>query len=339
MFRFLSCCILLWTSISTGLAQTCCSGGVPLSSNLGLPAAEAHNLQLALTYDLNILNALKEGTLSLDDRSRNRKTHSLLWQVGYTVSRKLAVDALLSYVRQERTINNDAGRNFVHTEGLGDLVLLLKYRVWESRQQSSQWTLGAGTKLPTGPSDRSNDLGIRLNADLQPGSGATDLIFWSQLTHIGLIRPSMGFFFTTSYNRRGINKDYLPIVDPNTGVSRGQRYQFGNEWQIISGISDRLLAGKLILDPALSVRFRSVRYDRINDQRLPSTGGAWWFINPGITAWMSQRLSFNINAELPLYANIIGTQVSPSFRLNTGLFYRLPLKEEAEVLPTHIRLF
>lgn len=320
-------------------AQTCCSGGVPLSSNLGLPSAEAGNLQLALTYDLNTLRTLKEGVSTIDDQSRNRKTHAVLWQMGYSFGRRFSVDALFSFVRQERTISNDLSQNFVMTEGLGDAVLLLKYRIWESQDLGSQWTLGVGSKFASGPADRTNDQGILLNADLQPGSGATDLIFWSQFVHTDFLRPSMSVFLTITHNQRGINQNYLPVFDPGTGTTRGQQYQFGNEWQFITGISDRLLIGKFLMDPGLNLRFRSVKFDRINDQRLPSTGGSWWFVNPNLTFWPNDRFSFNVNAEFPVYGNIIGTQLSPTLRLNTGVFYRLPLKKGVTILPDTPRIF
>lgn len=339
MFRLFSLWIVFLGSSLSISAQTCCSGGVPLSSNLGLPAAGMHNLQVALTYDLNVLNTLKEGISQLDDQSRNRKTHSMLLQIGYSISKKISIDALFAYVRQERTIQNDLNRNFVQTAGLGDAVLLLKYNLWERQDQSSRLTIGIGSKLPTGAADQTNDQGILLNADLQPGSGATDLIFWSQFTQSGVLRPSMVLFATLTHNRRGINPNYLPLFNPTTGQSEGQRYQFGNEWQLMAGLSDRLLWGKLIMDPGLSLRFRSVQYDRINDQRLPSTGGSWWFVNPGLTWWAKDTFSFNVNVELPVYANIIGTQLSPSFRLNTGFFYRIPLKKEAGEIPSEIRIF
>jgi len=46
--------IFLLGVIQTTFSQTCCSGGVPLSSNLGLPASDKGVLQLSLSYDLNV---------------------------------------------------------------------------------------------------------------------------------------------------------------------------------------------------------------------------------------------------------------------------------------------
>lgn len=331
--------LLLSVVIQTaGFSQTCCSGGVPLSSNLGLPAVEAQQVQLALSYDLNTLSTLKEGLQTVPDGNRNRKTHSVLVQAGYSFTDQLSADVLFSLVRQQRTITTDVARNLVQTEGIGDLVLLLKYRFWENRKGTAQWTAGLGAKLPTGATDRTNELGLLLNADLQPGSGATDVILWSQFTQNPSFRPSMSSFVRLTHSRRGPNNNYLPLTDPTTGTIRAQQYQFGNEWMLIAGISDRLLLGKLLLDPSLNFRFRSVQFDQINDQRLPNTGGTWWFVNPGVSWWAGYAFSVNLNAEFPLYANITGIQLSPSFRLNAGVFYRFDLKDKVD-LPREITIF
>ena len=77
-------------------SQTCCSGGVPLSSNLGLPASEAKTLQFALTYDLNVLETLKTGRQTLEDNSRSRKTHSGILEVGYGFTDKFSIDGFKS---------------------------------------------------------------------------------------------------------------------------------------------------------------------------------------------------------------------------------------------------
>ena len=122
--------LLLTSSLS---AQTCCSGGVPLSSNLGLPDSEAGTLQFTLSYDLNALNTLKNGRLVLDDNSgtnRNRLTHSILAELGYSFSEKISIDILFSWVRQERTnFVNGIQSDFRFTEGVGDPVILLKYKL------------------------------------------------------------------------------------------------------------------------------------------------------------------------------------------------------------------
>ncbi|MFK7932333.1 MAG: hypothetical protein AB8G22_02415 [Saprospiraceae bacterium] len=201
--------ILLFTilvSVFTKLnAQSCCSGGVPVSSNLGLPATEKGALQFNLSYDFNTLQTLQSGTERLEDDSRNRTTHSVIVETGYAFSDKFSVDALLSFVQQDREITQFGNIGLTSTRGLGDAVLLFKYRLYNNSDFSTTWTFGAGPKIPFGASDLLDDRGIQLNADLQPGSGAWDGIAWTQFSRSLNIRPSLSFIATGVYSYKGVN--------------------------------------------------------------------------------------------------------------------------------------
>lgn len=115
-------CFVLNSLPAVVQAQTCCSGGVSIASNPGLPAAEAHHLQVTFSYDLNVLRTLKEGLEKPDDDSRNRTMHAVLWELGCSITDRLSIDALFSYVCQERTISNDLSQNFVFTDGPGGIL-------------------------------------------------------------------------------------------------------------------------------------------------------------------------------------------------------------------------
>ncbi|NRB50424.1 MAG: transporter [Saprospiraceae bacterium] len=326
--------LLLLLAIGTSLAQTCCSGGVPISSNLGLPFGEGQTLQFNLNYDLNNLNTQKTGVNVDGDRTRERITHSTLLQLGYSINRKWAVDVLFSYVRQERRIfRQNQVADFTFTEGFGDLVFLLKYKVFSIQEDATSLSIGIGTKLETGASNRRFN-GIRLNADLQPGSGATDGILWAQFSHQFAFRPSLGFSANTIYSYKGTNDNYLPITVNNEIIS--QSYQFGEEWQLIFNISDRLILGRNLIDPYLTLRYRTVQQDTNNDNLVPGTGGDWVFIKPGFNYWFNSSLSVGANIELPLYAFVIDTQVTPTYRFNTGIYYTFSLKKrELSILNTN----
>ena len=78
------------------LSQTCCSGGVPLSNNLGLPNEGKGAATIGLNYDYNHLNTLNAGSDKLDDDSRLRNTNSVLLNLGYSFTDRLSVEALFS---------------------------------------------------------------------------------------------------------------------------------------------------------------------------------------------------------------------------------------------------
>ena len=89
--------------------QTCCSGGVPVSGNLGMPAGEVGLLQVSIAYDQNRLNTLQTEWTRQEDANRTRLTHSALVELGYVWSPRWAVDVLGAVGGQERLIQTQSG--------------------------------------------------------------------------------------------------------------------------------------------------------------------------------------------------------------------------------------
>lgn len=303
--------LVLLGSYYSGSAQTCCSGGVPLSGNLGLPASNQNTWQFSLNYDLNVLRTLKSGTEKLNERNRRRITHAALFEVGYTFSKRLSTDLFISFVRQERKIQNPGlPDNVQSTNGIGDAVILFKYNFINSG--GNVLTLGIGPKIPVGASDVTNQ-GILLGADLQPGSGAWDGVLWSYFSHQIEMRKSMSYTITATYRYTGTNDNFRA----------DQSYRFGSEFQGIVGFGDRVVIGKVLFDPSLSFRYRRAFEDEVSSNELPNTGGEWIFVNPTFGISLTNNLSFNIGFEVPLYSKVTGTQLTPTYRLNSGFYFIL----------------
>ncbi len=311
----LACWGLLFNLFSLQ-GQSCCSGGVPLSNSLGLPVGEARSLQVNLSYDLNTLTTLKAGTRVLDDRSRNRQTHSVLLQLGYAFTDRFSVEVFGSFVRQERRIRQFGNEDFTFTQGVGDGVILLKHRVLLTASGNSL-SIGLGAKLPTGASDRRDNRNILLNADLQPGSGAWDGLIWGQWMSATSFRPSLSWSLSGIYAIKGKNPNYLG----------SEIYQFGPELQLTFGLSDQWLIGKSLWTPGLSLRYRQLNSDEQNGETLPGTGGEWLFVAPSVGMAISPSLSVNAVVSLPLYAKVTDTQVTPTYRLTTGIYYNFSLNQ------------
>lgn len=236
-------------------------------------------------------------------------------EVGYTFSKRFATDLFMAFVRQERRILNPGLPDQIQsTNGLGDAVILFKYYI--INDVGEVLALGAGPKIPLGASDV-NDQGILLGADLQPGSGAWDGVLWSYYRHQIEKRKSMSYTITASYRHTGTNQEFRA----------DQSYRFGREFQGILGLGDRVVIGKALVDPSLSIRYRRAYEDQVATSELPNTGGEWVFIYPSFGISINSNMSFQIGLELPLYANITGTQLTPTYRFNTGLYMILQRKD------------
>ena len=302
------------------LAQTCCSGGVPLSSNLGMPPGDKGTWQFNLSYDQNVLRTLKEGSNELNDNSRERITRSILAEVGYGFTQRIALDVFFSYVYQERTITQFGKTDFISTNGLGDMVLLLKYRLSNPLDSRQNLIIGIGPKIPTGRSDFTRSDGVILNADLQPGSGAWDAVFYGFYNRSFGFRPSMGFSVSVVYSLKGENPNYF----------NGQSYQFGDEILGQVSVVDKFSLGKQIFDLGLTLRYRHQGSDEFNSNILPNTGGRFLFLTPGATYYFTPKLSLNFAFDLPVYTQVEGTQLAPTYRFNIGLFMVIRRKSKGD---------
>ncbi|WP_297794174.1 hypothetical protein [uncultured Eudoraea sp.] len=296
------------------VSQTCCSGGVPLSNNLGLPIEQKGIWQFGLNYDHNNLNTLYAGNDKLNDDSRQRITNSLLLSLGYSITDRFALEALFSWVNQTRTITQFGNENFTETAGIGDALLLAKYAFPEVFGTKSVINLGLGIKAPLGKSDFTNEDGITLTADLQPGSGAWDGLGWFSASKAFDFRPSATFSGNFTYRFTGVNNSYLN----NTST-----YEFGNVVQANVGYTDQFLLFNTIFNPGLIFKYRNASNDKINDLNLPNTGGEWVFIRPELSVHIITSLLLTLRLELPIYSYVDGTQLTPTTRFTAGLYFKL----------------
>ncbi len=286
-------------------SQTCCSGGVPIVSNLGFGSANKKVLQLSANLDYNKLTSLYTNSEKLDDGLRKRTTHAYLIRANYTFSSKFAVESFFSFVHQGRTIYGNTGEEFKESSfGIGDPAVLLIYELFDN---PFTFRIGAGPKIPLGATDRRNSQDLTLVEDLQPGSGAWDLVLFSSLEYALPSRPSAVLF-----------TNYIQSFTGTNPSSRGGNfnYEFGDDIQIISGISDQLLVFKNIITPGIAFRYKAARNDLVNGNDIPGTGGDWLFMKFSTGFALSNESSLNISVETPLYTRVNDTQLSPTLILN-----------------------
>jgi hypothetical protein len=301
-------------------SQTCCSGGIPLSNNLGLVNEGKGSLLIGLNYDFNNLNTLNAGKDKLDDDSRKRITHSALLNFGYSISDRLSVETLFTWVNQRRAINQFGNTDLQQTSGIGDAVFLLKYDFPKTIGDKSNLSVGAGTKVPLGSYNEVDRSGITYIADLQPGSGAWDLILYAAISKNFDFRPTMTFSSRIIGRLTGSNKDYLD------GAST---YEYGDEFQFFLGVSDQFLVFNTITNPGISFKYRKAKRDIIEINELDNTGGEWLFINPNLGIQLSPTIRFQLKAEIPLIGNVDGTQLTPTYRITSGFLFNLSSKRNA----------
>lgn len=298
-------------------AQTCCSGGIPLSNNIGLPTLSKGSLQVGINYDYNHLNTLKFGKEKLDDDSRLRITHSALLSVNYSILNNLSVEGFFTYVNQRRKITQFGNENLDQTSGIGDAVLLTMYRFQFNKIQNLEFNIGVGTKIPLGSTTEKSDEGIVLNADLQPGSNTWDIIYLMSMGKSFSFRPSFQVGGRLLYRTTGVNNSYYG----NTS------YKFGNEFLSYLSFSDVFIAFKTLISPSVSLKYRKAVKDELDEFKLDNTGGDFVSVIPNFAIDITPSMTFSAKAELPIISNVDGTQLAPTYRITSGLIFRFEPKQ------------
>ncbi|MDN5200073.1 hypothetical protein QQ008_01840 [Fulvivirgaceae bacterium BMA10] len=296
-------------------SQTCCTGGAPITGGFQIGAEKKGNISFGAIFDLNRINALILEGQTLDDDRILRNTNSFIFQGNYGVSDKLTFTMLIPYVWLNETISGSISETKSETSGIGDLTLLSQYQVLSKSR--SILTLGLGVKFPTGGSQLKGQNNFVLPITLQPGSGSFDFILAGQFsTSLFESRQSLSFYNSLTY-RLNTESDKVTFHDT---------YQFGNELLVLSGFSDQVLLGSTILEPSLMLRFRHTGQDTADEHLNPNTGGNWLYLVPGARVKLSSQISSGITADLPIYRNLKGFQLTTSYRITFSLFVNLAKK-------------
>lgn len=305
--------IILFNYVQT-YSQACCSAGTPMLGSLETSTALKNNLQLSLTYDYNTLQSVYEGTQKIDDQTRERTTHSALLEATYGLTDKITFTGLFSYINQRRIVTPDAEtKNVLSSSGIGDALILFKYEIISQNiLNQRQLAVGLGPKIPTGASDVTQN-GILLPADMQPGSGSWDFVFWSYYSEGFMPDLPLNIFITASYK---LNTSNDRFSNSDAG------YKFGNEFVSSVGAGYRT---DTIFDYSFSFRFRTTAVDQFDNQEVPNTGGVWLYAIPGLNIKVTDYLITRITGQIPIYRNLQGTQLTTTYTLSASLFYNYSL--------------
>lgn len=311
--------VIISIASATLQAQTCSCAGAPLLGTQSAGASGQGNILIGLTQEFNQITNLYTGTTQLSNNSVERYTLSTLLEINAGLTDRLSLSGTLSYVQKNREsgIANPGGSHVSTTSGIGDGVMLLRYVV----SQQSLWNrfhfaVGAGAKVPLGSTSLRTPGGLQFNADMQPGTGAWDGVFWSMSGISMLPWSTMNLSWINSYRVTGTNERFAENDD----------YRFGNEF--ISNLS----AGNSLNDRysyAVNLRYRSTTSDQRNEITMPNTGGKWFSIIPEIYVGFTERLSMKLSGQIPVFQDLEGFQPTTTYTLSASLFINFNRNENA----------
>lgn len=309
----LSILLLLGTNHSLYACSACGCSISPGWESQGFTSTSG--LMIDLREDYINQNELRSGThlVSNSDKAlpnsreieEYTKQYYTTLSIDYKTETPFGFNVALPYVnRSHATIaSGDTDLTYSHTNSIGDIRAVGRYQL---DRVDGTWGVRFGLKLPTGSYTQSFSSGVGaggiLDRGLQPGTGTTDLI-------LGLYR----FVELNKYF------DYFMQVGYKVALNMRDQYKPGNQYSGDIGIR-WIYSDKFI--PQLNI---NAKYDQseFGDQSVPDdSGGKIVYVSPGVTAGISKSLKVYTFIQLPLYQNLNGFQLAPSWIGTIGLNYK-----------------
>ncbi len=287
-------------------SQTCCSAGTPILSAIDVSVTNADQWQFSLTVEHNSIKDVLPKTI---DAREERFSNTALFDVSYGISDRFSATLIIPFVQQNQTFLFGNSDN-IRTNGLGDLLALIKYNIIISDlADQNQLAIGYGLKFPSGKSDLRDKNNFVLVPQLQPGTGSWDHILGSYFAKS--FRPNPFSIF--------INLNYRMNGDNNRFQSNGpfSSYHFGNILLGSAGLSYRHSA---LLDLSLQTRYRHAAKDSFAGSSVPNTGGNWIYLVPALNVNMDP-IGFRISTQLPVYRDLSGIQITTSYTLSASIYF------------------
>src|SRR3972149_8865216 len=295
--------ILILSSIPI-LPQACCTVGTSISNGGERGAIRVNTLSTALSFQHNVLNTTYQSSKEIEDPLNRKSTvTNYNLEIEYGLVNKVSILFILPFTNRTReTTVTDTETNNTEIvsfsgKGLGDIVLLGKFEIiTPSIISPFGVAIGGGAKLPTGTFEEEKN-GTRLSIDLQPGTGATDLLLWGHLLYSF---PSLSLSFNGNflYRYAGVNLD---------------NYRYGDE--LLASINGSYALAQFIA-VNLQLKGRFADKDYWNGRFLPSTGGTYLDLTPSLI-YFEGKFSLRVFVQLPLYRDVLGIQLAVTEMLGT----------------------
>lgn len=196
----------------------------------------------------------------------------------------------------EFAVVNDTISKTDVSQGLGDLLILTRYRFWQQDDQHIAALFGL--KIPTGNYRQTTNEGALVGTHNQPGNGSVDV--------------ELGLAYTEHFRDIvGVSADVVARVN----TEGAGRFRSGN------AIQADLAVGFLphaVIQPFVEFNALFQERDLENDQIKRNSGVSSLFITPGARFTIAGRHTFFATFALPLWLQYPGIQNKEAYRFSVG---------------------
>lgn len=243
----------------------------------------------------------ENGVIVPDGHSEVRTNNELMQvDIGYGITPRFALALSIPFFNL-RTHEHFEDTEFTRqdgTSGLGDLRLTGRYTLWVSTK--NLLVSGIGVKIPSGEYKLLSHDGEINEPTIMPGTGSWDGLFSAYYAY-QIFPHRLDTFFSASYQ---------------IATKNDLDYQFGNRLILNGGVNYR--PGERTTT-SLQVNARLTPHDEFKGEIVPSTGGKWVYLTPGIKVEASENTSLYTFIQIPVYQFVNEANLVPRYGLILGI--------------------
>ncbi|MGH8671601.1 MAG: hypothetical protein ACREUA_06145 [Burkholderiales bacterium] len=265
-----------------------------------------------LSFEYMDLDTLSDGKLAAlaaagEDVHSTDSVMTAALGVGYGISDDFSIYVHLPYVGRDNIREGhfdppDAEvERLGDSEGVGDLVLLGKYRFFSNAE--IQAALLAGVKLPTGETREKHDEGERFETEFQPGSGS--------------FNPIIGVAVMRSWGRTSLTGSLLYTVatEGSQDTDLGDRFEYGVALSYrVSGVGPRhdgtgqQAHHHSAVDLMLELNGEWQDDEELGGEHDANSGSHSLYLSPGVGISGGDGWSASFSVGLPIARHVRGHQ-------------------------------
>lgn len=261
---------------------------------------------VSLGSELQREERLRDGRSAVADLTHAHQatwTTTLAWQYG--LRHDVQIGIAVPFVSTERAAVDERESS----TGLGDVTLLAKWCIhrWDAPGVSINTAVLGTLSLPTGEDDH-RGAGGKLEPELQVGTGGID--------------PAIGFAITPEPGRWRFNAAVLQRWHTD-GDGDGDRR--GDQLFAELAVGNRFwlepYPGPFLRFDVFAHYYHAAR-DRLDDTRLPDTGGARTALGATLAFRPRPTLDLQLTAEVPVWRDANGRQLDEDWSAMVSVGYR-----------------
>ena len=310
--------LYLFVAMSPATFASCGTASCPLELGHDI---EAGKWQLGLSFesivqDAVYVNSTPSDIGAISGHHDEVETVNNKWNLSlnHALSDQWTFGAELPLVhRKHFHIHNHHGETLNEVwnyTAIGDMSIGTEYS-W-IKDGKSEWKIKttAALKLPTGATDMVNGDGDEAEVSIQPGSGSYDTTWGIQ------IEKSL-FTYAVSpatYASIPLKIGYQYIC---TGYGTDS-WKNGNKGIITLG-TGYMLSPNTTVGVDFHALFIAKAEAGTTGENINNTGGKWLFFSPSLQTTFWDQTTFHITAQMPLYRNVNGIQITSDLNLRMGV--------------------